>query len=93
MTVEVKVAAIFQKNLGGARTVEAKGNTVGRVLDDIEARFPGFKGRIATGSGELHQFVNIYVNDEDIRFLKKLDTPVEDGDVISVLPALVGGRR
>ncbi len=92
MPVEVKVAAIFQKNLGGARAIHAEGNTVGRVLDNLESRFPGFKERIASVTGEMHQFVTVYVNDEDIRFLKKLDTPVADGDVISILPALVGGR-
>ncbi|MBI4297515.1 MAG: MoaD family protein [Chloroflexi bacterium] len=91
MAAEIKVAAIFQRHLGGARSVQAQGDTVGQALDDLEARFPGFKSHITSGTGQMHQFVNIYVNDEDIRFLKQLDTPLSDGDVVSILPALVGG--
>ncbi len=90
MAIEVKVTANLQKLVGGQRSVTANGATVRELLDDIEGRFPGFRGMVMT-DGEIHRFVNIYLNDEDVRFLGKLDTPLKDGDVISVLPALAGG--
>jgi len=65
--------------------------TVGELLDRLEALFPGFKQNILE-DGQLRRFVNIYLNDEDIRFLQRLETPLRDGDVVSILPALAGGR-
>ncbi len=90
MAVEVKVTANLQKLLGGQRSVQAEGSTVRELLDDIERRHPGFKEMVMS-DGQLHRFVNIYLNDEDIRFLGQLDTPLKEGDIISVLPALAGG--
>ena len=90
MAVEVKVTANMKKLLDGNSTVEAAGGTVGEVLEDIDRRYPGFKDMVMTEGG-IHRFVNIYLNDEDVRFLGKLDTPLKDGDVLSVLPALAGG--
>lgn len=90
MTIEVKVTANLQKLLGGQRSITGQGTTVRELLDDIERRYPGFRDTVMA-NGEIHRFVNIYLNDEDIRFLAKLDTPLKDGDVISVLPALAGG--
>lgn len=90
MPIEVRVTANFQKLVGGQRAVQARGGTVRELLEDLEGRFPGFKGQIVT-DGQLHRFVNIYLNDEDIRFLGQLDTPLKDGDVLSILPALAGG--
>ena len=90
MAIEVKVAANLTKLVGGQRSVKAEGSTVGEALDDIERRHPGFKGQVMT-DGQIHRFVNIYLNDEDIRFLGQLDTPLREGDVLSVLPALAGG--
>jgi len=92
MTIEVRLAANLQKLVGGKKSVEAQGSTVGEVLDDLESRHPGLKDTVMA-DGEIHRFVNIYLNDEDIRFLQKLDTHLSDGDVISVLPALAGGAR
>lgn len=92
MTIEVRLAANLQKLVGGKKSVEAQGSTVGEVLDDLESRHPGLKDTVMA-DGEIHRFVNIYLNDEDIRFLQKLDTQLSDGDVISVLPALAGGAR
>ena len=66
------------------------GGTVGELLTDLDARYPGFKQQIMQ-DGSLHRFVNIYLNDEDIRYLNQLDTRVKDGDSISILPALAGG--
>jgi molybdopterin synthase sulfur carrier subunit len=90
MAVEVKVAANLAKLVGDQRAVRAEGSTVRELLEDIESRYPGFKDMILT-DGQIHRFVNIYLNDEDIRFLAKLDTPLKEGDVVSVLPALAGG--
>jgi molybdopterin synthase sulfur carrier subunit len=92
MTIEVRLAANLQKLVGGKKSVEAQGSTVGEVLDDLESRHPGLKDTVMA-DGEIHRFVNIYLNDEDIRFLQKLDTQLSDGDVISVLPALAGGAH
>lgn len=90
MAVEVKVAANLAKLVGDQRAVQAEGSNIRELLEDIESRYPGFKDMILT-DGQIHRFVNIYLNDEDIRFLGKLDTPLKDGDVVSVLPALAGG--
>src|SRR3972149_2147939 len=92
MAVEVRVTANMQKLVGGQKSLQADGGTVRELLDNIEARHPGFKEMIIT-DGQIHRFVNIYLNDEDIRFLGQLDTPLKEGDVVSVLPALAGGAR
>lgn len=91
MSVEVRVTALLQKAVGGAKSVPSEGETISGLLDYLEQKYPGFKGQVLTEEGELHRFVNIYKNDEDIRYLGNLDTPVESGDVISILPALAGG--
>jgi MoaD family protein len=75
----------------GAKSVEAEGETIAEVLERINARYPGFREQITMEDGSLHRFVNIYVNDEDIRFMQQLQTPVAAGDVVSILPALAGG--
>ena len=90
MTVEVRVAANLQKLIGGQRSIQGEGANVGELLDNLDSRYPGFKGQIVT-DGQLHRFVNIYLNDEDVRFLGQLETPVKEGDTISILPALAGG--
>ncbi len=90
MAIEVKVTANLQKLVGGQRSVQAEGNTVREILDDLERRHPGFKNMVVA-DGRIHRFVNVYLNDEDVRFLDQLDTPLREGDVISVLPALAGG--
>jgi len=91
MAVEVRVTAVLQKIVGGAKSVKAQGSTVGEVLTNLEATYPGFMKQVTAEDGELHRFVNIYVNDEDIRFLNQLDTRISEGDVVSILPALAGG--
>lgn len=90
MAVEVRVTANMQKHLGGLKSVQADGTTVRDVLDDIERQYPGFRDMVMTEGG-LHRFVNVYLNDEDVRFLQQLDTKLSEGDVVSVLPALAGG--
>jgi molybdopterin synthase sulfur carrier subunit len=75
----------------GQKSLQSEGNTVGEVLERVNATYPGFREQITMEDGSLHRFVNIYINDEDIRFLQQLDTPVKEGDVLSILPALAGG--
>ena len=91
MPVEIKVPSVLRGLVAGARTVEGQGSTIGQLIDDLDKRYPGVKARLLSADGELYQFVNIYINDEDIRFLKQLETPVSEGDVVSILPALAGG--
>lgn len=91
MPVEVKVTATLQRLVGGSKTIYSEGATVGEILDNLDSAYPGLKQQIAGENGEIHRFVNIYLNDEDIRFLQKLETPVHEGDVLSILPALAGG--
>jgi molybdopterin synthase sulfur carrier subunit len=94
MPVQVKVPTLFREHVGGQAVVEADGGgTLREVLDVLEARYPGLKERIVTGNGGLHRFVNVYVNDEDVRFLGELDAAVADGDTVSILPAVAGGVR
>jgi molybdopterin synthase sulfur carrier subunit len=91
VSVEVRLPTILRAATGGAATVEAEGATVGEVFDDLVRRFPDLKGRVITEDGTLHKFVNVYLNDDDVRYLDKLDTKVADGNEISILPAVAGG--
>ena len=81
---------MLQRVVGG-KSVQSDGRTVGEVLEQVNAKYPGFREQITASNGALHRFVNIYINDEDIRYLQQLETPVEEGDVVSILPALAGG--
>ncbi len=90
MSIEIKVSSILEK-VTGARSLQSEGKTFGELLNDVNARYPGFREQITTEDGSLHRFVNIYINDEDIRYLQSLETPVKEGDVLSILPALAGG--
>ena len=90
MTIEVKVTATLQKLVGGQRSVLGEGGTVREVLDDLDRQHPGIKEMVVV-DGQIHRFVNVYLNDEDVRFLNQLDTPLKQGDVLSILPALAGG--
>jgi MoaD family protein len=88
--VEVRVTSVLQRVVG-ARSVQAEGATVAEVLETMNSDYPGFREQITMEDGSLHRFVNIYINDEDIRFMQQLETPVTPGDVVSILPALAGG--
>jgi molybdopterin synthase sulfur carrier subunit len=89
--VRVKVPTILRAHTGGQGQVDGTGGTVREVLEDVEARYPGIRARLVTDDGALHRFVNVYVNDEDVRYLGSLETEVRDGDVVSILPAVAGG--
>ena len=91
MAIEVKVTANFAKLIGGERSTRAEGGTIGEVLDDLVARFPRLGGKFRNDDGSLHKFVNVYVNDDDVRYLDGLDTKVSDDDEIAILPAVAGG--
>jgi molybdopterin synthase sulfur carrier subunit len=87
---EVRVTSVLQRVVG-AKSVQADGSTVAEVLEKLNSDYPGFREQITMEDGSLHRFVNIYINDEDIRFMQQLETPVAANDVVSILPALAGG--
>jgi sulfur-carrier protein len=91
MAVEVRIPTILRKHTGGARAVQAKGATVREIIDQLETDHPGLRSAILAEEGQIHRFINIYLNDEDVRFSGALETPVADGDVVSILPAVAGG--
>jgi MoaD family protein len=92
MGVRVKLPTILRKHAGGEAQVEAEGTTLHEVLKDLESRYPGITKNVLTDDGRLHRFVNVYLNDEDVRYLGSLETAVKDGDTVSILPAVAGGR-
>lgn len=87
----VRIPTPLRKLTNGKEEVTAAGATVGALVADLERQFPGLKERICDDSGQVRRFVNIFQNDEDIRFLQNLDTPVKDADEISIVPAIAGG--
>ena len=91
MSVRVKLPTILRKHTAGEAVVEGAGDTLRDVLADLETRYPGLTPALLGDDGGLHRVVNVYVNDEDIRFLGALDTEVRDGDTVSILPAVAGG--
>ena len=91
MAVEVKLPTLLRVHAGGAASVTAQGSTIGEVFADLAARLPELGGNLLDDGGNIHKFVNVYRNDDDIRYLDALDTKVADGDVISILPAVAGG--
>jgi MoaD family protein len=91
MAIEVKIPTILRTYTGGEKSVEANGATLIALIDDLDANFVGLKGRLITEDGSLHRFVNIYVNDEDVRFTGSLETQLSDGDAVTILPAVAGG--
>ena len=90
MAVTVSIPTILRTHTGGEKAVEAKGSTVAEVIDDLESRHSGLAGRLVK-DGNLHRFVNIYVDDEDVRFAGGLEAEVKDGDTLTILPAVAGG--
>ena len=91
MSVSVRIPTILRTYTGGESEVSAAGATLADVLDDLDASYSGIKGRILDESGELRRFVNVYVGNDDVRFLDHLETPTPDGTQISVIPAVAGG--
>jgi sulfur-carrier protein len=91
MSVSVRIPTILRTYTGGESEVSAEGNTLGAVLDDLDTNYSGIKGRVLDEGGELRRFVNVYVGNDDVRFLDNLETPTPDGTQISVIPAVAGG--
>ena len=92
MAIEVRIPTILRTYTGDQKSVTAEGANLSSLIDDLEAKHAGIKDRLID-NGDLRRFVNVYVNDEDVRFLGGLETPVADGDTVTVLPAVAGGSR
>ena len=90
MAVTVSIPTILRSHTGGEKTVAASGNTLAEIIDDLEANHGGLKSRLVK-EGSLHRFVNVYVNDEDVRFSGGLEAKIADGDTVTILPAGAGG--
>lgn len=88
---EVRLPTLLRPHAGGQSVVSVDGSTIGEVLAGLQSTFPGMAGQLVTSDGVLHKFVNVYLNDDDVRYLDKLDTKVNAGDTISILPAVAGG--
>ena len=91
MTASVRIPTILRTYTGGESEVTAAGATLSEVIDDLDANYAGIKGRILDDNGELRRFVNVYLNDEDVRFLDGVSTKLSDGDSVTILPAVAGG--
>jgi len=92
MAVLVRVPTPLRRLTDGQGEVEVEAKTVREAIEKLEERYPGFKERLLDENGDLRRFVNLYLNDEDIRFLAGADTELKDGDVLSIVPAIAGGR-
>ncbi|GAA1502338.1 MoaD/ThiS family protein [Nocardioides humi] len=92
MAIEVRIPTILRTYTGGEKAVTADGATLSALIDSLEAGHPGIKDRLIEG-GDLRRFVNIYINDEDVRFIGSLEAELSDGDQVVILPAVAGGAR
>ena len=90
MSIEVRIPTILRQYTSGEKAVDGSGGTLSELIDDLESRHAGLRGRLVDDKG-LRRFVNVYLNDEDVRFLGGLETAVKDGDSVTVLPAVAGG--
>ncbi|HEX9445294.1 MAG TPA: ubiquitin-like small modifier protein 1 [Candidatus Binatia bacterium] len=91
MSVRVRVPTPLRKFTNGSDEVNAQGQNVRALVDDLEQKYPGIKERICDETGKVRRFVNVYVNGDDIRFLQNLETSLKEGDNISIVPAIAGG--
>jgi molybdopterin synthase sulfur carrier subunit len=89
--VTVRIPTPLRAVSGGQSEVKIPAGTLRQCLEELEARFPGFKARICEDSGNVRRFVNIFINGEDIRFLDGLDTPLKPGDEVTIIPSMAGG--
>lgn len=93
MFIKVRIPQPLQKLTGGQERVKAAGNDVKSLVNDLESRYPGIKDRLCDAAGKIRRFINIYVNEEDIRFLQGDATGLKDGDEVSIIPAIAGGSQ
>ena len=91
MSIAVKIPTILRTYTSGASDVTVSGTTLAEALSDLDAQYPGIGARVLDDEGKLRRFVNVYVNDDDVRFLENLSTPTPDGASISIIPAVAGG--
>ena len=91
MASKVRIPTPLRKLTDNQESIEIESNTIGGAIDELEGKFPGIKERLVDEEGEIRRFVNVYVNEEDIRFLENQDTPLKEGDDISIIPAIAGG--
>jgi molybdopterin synthase sulfur carrier subunit len=91
VAVTVRLPTIMRSNAGGQSEIQAEGATIGEVIDDVVRQFPGTATHLRAPDGGVHRFVNVYLNDEDVRYLGKLDTKVGENDTVSIVPAVAGG--
>jgi molybdopterin converting factor small subunit len=91
MAIEVRIPTILRSYTGGAKTVQGAGDTLADLLTDLDTKHPGLRGRLITAEGGLHRVVNVYVKDVVVRFLGALDAKLNDGDSVTILPAVAGG--
>lgn len=92
MPVKVNIPAVLRSAVGGSKSIESQAGAIRDVLAALGEQYPGLKDQVFGQDGGLHKFVNVYVNDEDVRYLDGLDTKVDEGDVVAILPAVAGGR-
>ena len=93
MSVTIRIPTTLRPLSGGASTVTVSGATLRDVLTALDATHPGFASKLLDADGHLHKFVNVFVADDDVRYLKGLDTPVSGGQVVSIVPAVAGGQE
>ncbi len=91
MTKKVRIPTPLRKLTNNEEVVEVEAGTIGDAITELQSRYPGIKERLVDDKGEVRRFVNVYVNEEDIRFLQNQQTPLKDGDEISIIPAIAGG--
>ena len=91
MASKVRIPTPLRKLTDNQESIEIESNTIGGAIDELEGKFPGIKERLVDEEGEIRRFVNVYVNEEDIRFLENQDTPLKEGDDINIIPAIAGG--
>jgi molybdopterin synthase sulfur carrier subunit len=91
MSIEARIPTILRNYTGGEKAVTGDGGTLAELFTDLDTRYDGLKGRLVSDDGALNRFVNVYLNDEDVRFLGGIETPLSDGDVVTILPAVAGG--
>ncbi len=91
MSVAVRMPTILRPSAGGNATVDAEGANVGEVFDDLVRQHPALRDQILTPEGELHRHLNVFLNDDDIRYLGKLDAKVDERDTLTLMPAVAGG--
>jgi molybdopterin converting factor small subunit len=91
MSIQVRIPTVLRKHTNGEKAVSGEGATLRELVADLDQRNEGLRAALLTEDGALHRFINVYVNDEDVRYLGGIDTPLSEGDTVSILPAVAGG--